>query len=98
MNRTLTILADGEPVTGYARARLLGTERMGLYCGAQRRCLRLRARDPAGPDGPAGSGAEQREKLNMCRQCRAGEQLFCFSARLFHFRSVAPCHFRFFTL
>jgi len=31
MNRTLTILADGEPVTGYARARLLGTERMELY-------------------------------------------------------------------
>ena len=31
MNRTLTILADGEPVTGYARARLLGTERLGLY-------------------------------------------------------------------
>ena len=31
MNRTLIILADGEPVTGYARARLLGTERMGLY-------------------------------------------------------------------
>ena len=31
MDRTLTILADGEPVTGYARARLLGTERMGLY-------------------------------------------------------------------
>ena len=31
MNRTLTILADGEPVTGYARARLLGMERLGLY-------------------------------------------------------------------
>ena len=31
MGRTLTILADGEPVTGYARARLLGTERLGLY-------------------------------------------------------------------
>ena len=31
MNRTLTILADGEPVTGYARARLLGAERLGLY-------------------------------------------------------------------
>ena len=31
MNRTLIILADGEPVTGYARARLLGTERLGLY-------------------------------------------------------------------
>ena len=31
MNRTLTILADGEPVTGYARARVIGTERMGLY-------------------------------------------------------------------
>ena len=31
MNRTLTILADGEPVTGYARARLIGAERMGLY-------------------------------------------------------------------
>ena len=31
MDRTLTILADGEPVTGYARARLLGTERLGLY-------------------------------------------------------------------
>ena len=31
MNRTLTILADGEPVTGYARARLIGADRMGLY-------------------------------------------------------------------
>ena len=31
MDRSLTILADGEPVTGYARARLLGTERLGLY-------------------------------------------------------------------
>ena len=31
MDRTLTIMADGEPVTGYARVRLLGTERMGLY-------------------------------------------------------------------
>jgi hypothetical protein len=31
MDRTLTILADGEPVTGYARARLIGTERLGLY-------------------------------------------------------------------
>ena len=31
MNRTLTILADGESVTGYARARLIGTERLGLY-------------------------------------------------------------------
>ena len=31
MDRTLTILADGEPVRGYARARLLGTERLGLY-------------------------------------------------------------------
>ena len=31
MDRTLTILTDGEPVTGYARARLLGTERLGLF-------------------------------------------------------------------
>jgi hypothetical protein len=31
MDRMLTILADGEPVTGYARARLIGTERLGLY-------------------------------------------------------------------
>ena len=31
MNRSLTILADGEPVTGYARARLIGAERLGLY-------------------------------------------------------------------
>ena len=31
MDRSLTILADGELVTGYARARLLGTERLGLY-------------------------------------------------------------------
>ena len=31
MDRTLIILADGEPVTGYARARLLGAERLGLY-------------------------------------------------------------------
>ena len=31
MDRTLTIMADGEPVTGYARARLLGTEKLGLY-------------------------------------------------------------------
>ena len=31
MDRTLTILADGESVSGYARARLLGTERLGLY-------------------------------------------------------------------
>ena len=31
MDRTLTILADDEHVTGYARARLLGTERLGLY-------------------------------------------------------------------
>ena len=31
MDRTLTILADGEPVTGYARAWLLGAERLGLY-------------------------------------------------------------------
>ncbi len=31
MDRTLTILADGEPVSGYARVRLLGTERLGLY-------------------------------------------------------------------
>ena len=30
-DRTLTILADGEPVSGYARVELLGTERMGLY-------------------------------------------------------------------
>ena len=31
MDRTLTILADGGPVTGYARARLIGAERLGLY-------------------------------------------------------------------
>ena len=31
MERTLTILADSEPVSGYVRARLLGTERLGLY-------------------------------------------------------------------
>ena len=31
MERSLTILADGEPVTGYARAMLLGNERLGLY-------------------------------------------------------------------
>jgi len=31
MERTLTILADGEFVTGFARARLLGAERLGLY-------------------------------------------------------------------
>ena len=31
MDRRLTILADDEPVTGYARARLLGAERLGLY-------------------------------------------------------------------
>ena len=31
MDRSLTILADGESVSGYARARLLGTERLGLY-------------------------------------------------------------------
>ena len=31
MNRTLTILADGVPVTGYARAILIGMERLGLY-------------------------------------------------------------------
>jgi hypothetical protein len=31
MDRTLTILADDEHVTGYARARLIGTERLGLY-------------------------------------------------------------------
>lgn len=30
-NRTLTILADGQRITGYARARLIGTERLGLY-------------------------------------------------------------------
>ena len=31
MDRMLTILADGEPVTGYARVRLIGMERLGLY-------------------------------------------------------------------
>ena len=31
MDRRLTILADGESVSGYARARLLGAERLGLY-------------------------------------------------------------------
>ena len=31
MDRRFKILADGEPVTGYARARLLGAERLGLY-------------------------------------------------------------------
>ena len=31
IDRRLTILADGEPVTGYARERLIGAERMGLY-------------------------------------------------------------------
>ena len=31
MDRRLTILADGERVTGYARAKLIGTERLGLY-------------------------------------------------------------------
>ena len=31
MNRTLTILTDGVPVTGDARAKLIGTERLGLY-------------------------------------------------------------------
>ena len=31
IERMLTILADGEPVSGYARARLIGTERLGLY-------------------------------------------------------------------
>ena len=31
MDRSLTILADDEPVTGYARAKLLGNERLGLY-------------------------------------------------------------------
>jgi len=30
-DRTFTILADGESVTGYGRARLFGTERLGLY-------------------------------------------------------------------
>ena len=31
IERMLTILADGEPVSGYARARLIGAERLGLY-------------------------------------------------------------------
>jgi len=31
MDRRLTILADGDRVTGYARAKLIGTERLGLY-------------------------------------------------------------------
>ena len=31
IDRTLTILADGELVSGYARARLIGSERLGLY-------------------------------------------------------------------
>ena len=31
MDRTLTILAGGEPVTGFDRARLTGSEQMGLY-------------------------------------------------------------------
>jgi len=31
IDRSFTILTDGEPVTGYARARLLGTERLGLF-------------------------------------------------------------------
>ena len=31
IERMLTILADGEPVSGYARARLIGVERLGLY-------------------------------------------------------------------
>ena len=33
MNRTLTILADDKPVTGYARAKLIGTERLKLFAG-----------------------------------------------------------------
>ena len=31
MDRKLTILADGELVSGYARARVIGKERLGLY-------------------------------------------------------------------
>ena len=31
IDRSFTILTDGEPVTGFARARLLGAERLGLY-------------------------------------------------------------------
>ena len=31
LNRSLTILADGEPVTGFRHARLTGTDTIGLY-------------------------------------------------------------------
>lgn len=31
MNRTLTVFADGEPVTGYARIRLTGSDALNLY-------------------------------------------------------------------
>ena len=31
INHTVTILAEGEPVAGYARAKLLEAERPGLY-------------------------------------------------------------------
>ncbi len=30
-DRTLTVFADNQSVTGYARAKLIGTERLGLY-------------------------------------------------------------------
>ena len=30
-DRTLTVFANDQPVTGYARAKLIGTERLGLY-------------------------------------------------------------------
>ena len=41
--------------------------RCELARGAERRRLRLRARDPAGLDRPAGSGAGRRKKLNIRR-------------------------------
>ena len=31
LSRTLTVLADGDPVAGFTRARLTGTDAVGLF-------------------------------------------------------------------
>ena len=39
LSRTLTVLADGDPVTGFTRARLTGTDALGLFPMPFRLCL-----------------------------------------------------------
>ena len=62
MNRTLTILADGEPVTGYARARLPGADKGGAV-GMTRGVEHSKYADHGGAATGRGGRNEKRYKV-----------------------------------